>query len=388
MKKITQTSGFQKFVENFWKKYTLSYAYALGIGFYDENGKLIAVRWLNINIVGPGNTGFLAAMLNVQMNRAPKKVTLIDLGKNAKELIEDYFGPYESEAGHTNIDILKLGLEETISRDEFPALKPQSTKKLVAIVYPTKESLTTEAPISAADVLCRLTMISLLQFKPNELNLDGAFGLLNKLYYTADGAMTEVQWKKEFMKGKCVQPISIDKFPPMYWGAPTPDGVRIVNPATVRLGAYLSPGTTVMPAGFVNFNAGTLGACMVEGRISAGVSVGKDSDLGGGSSTMGTLSGGGDIKISIGENCLIGANAGTGISLGDRCTVEAGLYITAKTKVRVISSRFNGLTEDFILKASTLSGKDDMLFRRNSVTGQVELLWNDKPNKLNKDLHV
>ena len=158
--------------------------------------------------------------------------------------------------------------------------------------------------------------------------------------------------------------------------------MRIADSARVRLGAYLSEGTTVMHEGFVNFNAGTLGPAMVEGRISSGVIVGANSDLGGGSSTMGTLSGGNDIKISIGENCLLGANSGLGIPLGNNCIVEAGLYLTAGTKLRF-------LKDDEIqeIKAADLSGMSDILFRRNSITGVVEAISNSKDTSLNPELH-
>ncbi|HTO01819.1 MAG TPA: DapH/DapD/GlmU-related protein, partial [Microthrixaceae bacterium] len=172
----------------------------------------------------------------------------------------------------------------------------------------------------------------------------------------------------------------LDKFPRLT-DYVVPPGVRIADASRVRLGAHLAPGTTVMHEGFVNFNAGTLGACMVEGRISAGVVVGADTDVGGGSSIMGTLSGGGKEVISVGEGCLIGANAGLGISLGDSCIVEAGLYVTAGTRVTTPTGE--------VVKASSLSGQNDLLFRRNSVTGSVEVLprhgtWSEG---LNSALH-
>ena len=163
-----------------------------------------------------------------------------------------------------------------------------------------------------------------------------------------------------------------------------PKGVRIANSARVRLGAYLGEGTTVMHEGFVNFNAGTEGPGMIEGRISAGVKIGAGSDLGGGCSTMGTLSGGGDTIISVGEKCLIGANAGIGIPLGDRCTIEAGLYVTSGTKVTLIKA--NGKNGD-IVKALALANVPDLLFRRNSQSGSVECLMNQNEIELNADLH-
>jgi len=176
---------------------------------------------------------------------------------------------------------------------------------------------------------------------------------------------------------------SIDKFPSLT-DYIIPEGVRIADTSRVRLGAYLAEGTTVMHEGFVNFNAGTLGPAMIEGRISAGVVVGKNSDLGGGCSTMGTLSGGNDVKISIGENCLLGANSGLGIPLGDNCIVEAGLYITGGSKVSKLNSN-NEL--ESTLKASELSGQDNLLFIRNSQTGVIEARVNLKSVALNQSLH-
>jgi 2,3,4,5-tetrahydropyridine-2-carboxylate N-succinyltransferase len=176
----------------------------------------------------------------------------------------------------------------------------------------------------------------------------------------------------------------LDKFPRMT-DYVIPTGVRIADASRIRLGAYLGEGTTVMHEGFVNFNAGAIGPNMVEGRISQGVIVGEHTDLGGSSSTMGTLSGGGNIKVSIGRYCLIGANAGTGISLGDRCTIEAGLYITAGTVVDVIDEDGNRVRT---AKARELSGLSDMLFIRNSRTSKVECRTNRAAIKLNEQLHA
>ena len=177
---------------------------------------------------------------------------------------------------------------------------------------------------------------------------------------------------------------SVDKFPKMT-NYVVPAGVRIAHTARVRLGAYLGEGTTVMHEGFINFNAGTEGPGMIEGRISAGVWVGEGSDLGGGCSTMGTLSGGGNIVISVGKECLIGANAGLGIPLGDRCTIEAGLFVTAGTKVSVLDDR--GETIETV-SARTLAGRSDLLFRRHSTTGAVQCLTNKSAIELNEMLHA
>ncbi|MCB1688726.1 MAG: 2,3,4,5-tetrahydropyridine-2,6-dicarboxylate N-succinyltransferase, partial [Halioglobus sp.] len=186
------------------------------------------------------------------------------------------------------------------------------------------------------------------------------------------------------LRGEVLEISCVDKFPKMT-NYVVPGGVRIAHTARVRLGAYLGEGTTIMHEGFVNFNAGTEGPGMIEGRISAGVMVGSGSDLGGGCSTIGTLSGGGNIVISVGEKCLIGANAGIGIPLGDRCTVEAGLFVTAGTKVTLLDA--DGMPAE-TAKARELAGKSDLLFRRNSSTGAVECLTNRTAVELNEELHA
>ena len=194
---------------------------------------------------------------------------------------------------------------------------------------------------------------------------------------------------EEAVAGRFLDVRSTDRFPRMTDYVPTPKGVRIANADRVRLGAHLADGTTVMHEGFVNYNAGTLGASMVEGRISAGVVVGDGSDIGGGASIMGTLSGGGKEVISIGERCLLGANSGLGISLGDDCVIEAGLYLTAGTRVRLARTRLDRPDKNpTIVKACELSGQSGLLFRRNSVTGIVEVLPNDKAVELNPMLHA
>ena len=226
---------------------------------------------------------------------------------------------------------------------------------------------TDAAPSDAVDVYLRLHLLSHRLAQPRTLNLDGAFGLLTNVAWTNLGPMLpdrvdRVRWE-ERNSGRILTVHGLDKFPRMT-DYVVPSGVRIADADRVRLGAYLSPGTTVMHEGFCNFNAGTLGASMVEGRISAGVVVGDGSDIGGGASIMGTLSGGGKEVISIGERCLLGANSGIGISLGDSCIVEAGLYVTAGTRIT--------LPDGEVVKGVALSGANNLLFRRNSVSGAVE----------------
>ena len=217
----------------------------------------------------------------------------------------------------------------------------------------------------------KLHLLSWCLYKPNELNLENIFEVLPNLMW--------IEGIAHRIKDGFRMIDSIDKFPRMTDHV-MPENVRIADTSRVRLGAYLGAGTTVMHEGFINFNAGTEGPNMIEGRISSGVFVGKDSDLGGGSSTMGTLSGGNEEKISIGQRCLLGANAGIGISLGDDCIVEAGLYITSGMKITLIE-------EEKIVKAIELSGKNNILYFRDSMTGKVCAKSNKKKFKLNKTLH-
>ena len=223
-------------------------------------------------------------------------------------------------------------------------------------------------PVDAADAYLRLHLLSHRLVRPHGVDLSGIFGLLAVVVWTNHGPCSAEDFERTRLRlrrrGR-VEVYGIDKFPRMT-DYVVPVGVRIADADRVRLGAHLAPGTVVMHEGFVNFNAGTLGRSMVEGRISAGVVVGDGSDIGGGASIMGTLSGGGAEVVSVGKGCLLGANAGIGISLGDGCVVEAGCYVTAGTKVSLPDNR--------VVKARDLSGRDGLLFRRNSVTGAVEAL--------------
>ena len=237
----------------------------------------------------------------------------------------------------------------------------------VAIV-PTSLVIDTQAaPTSATDVYLRLHLLSHRMVEPRTINLDGAFGLLTNVAWTSIGpvaidTLEDVRYNL-LRQGQHLVVHGVDKFPRMT-DYVVPSGVRIADASRVRLGAHLASGTTVMHEGFCNFNAGTLGASMVEGRISAGVVVGDGSDIGGGASIMGTLSGGGKEMVTVGKKCLLGANSGLGISLGDDCIIEAGLYITAGTQVK--------LPDGSVVKARELSGASGLLFRRNSQSGAVE----------------
>jgi len=241
-----------------------------------------------------------------------------------------------------------------------------------------------DSPQSTEDAWLRLHLLSERSATPNEINLDGIFALLTNVAWTSAGPVlpSKVDQLRSMVGADHHHLVvtSVDKFPRMT-DYVVPEGVRIADADRVRLGAHLAAGTTVMHEGFVNFNAGTLGESMVEGRVTPGVTVGKNSDIGAGSSIMGTLSGGGKTRNSIGERSLLGANAGIGISLGDECIVEAGLYVTAGTKVKTPDGR--------IVAARELSGHSGLLFRRNSQTGVVEVLITDASRwgGLNTTLH-
>ncbi len=234
-----------------------------------------------------------------------------------------------------------------------------------------------DPPKDVSDAYLRLHLLSARLVRPHGLNMDGIFGALTNVVWTSAGPCAVDGFEETRLRLRArghVTVFGIDKFPRMV-DYLVPSGVRIADADRVRLGAYLAPGTTVMHEGFVNFNAGTLGVSMVEGRISAGVTVGDGSDVGGGASIMGTLSGGGKEVVSLGERCLLGANAGLGIPLGDDCVVEAGLYVTAGTKVTVLGAAVDPTGDGTAtVKARDLAGRSNLLFRRNSTTGTVEVL--------------
>jgi 2,3,4,5-tetrahydropyridine-2-carboxylate N-succinyltransferase len=261
------------------------------------------------------------------------------------------------ELGSSSQEDLRADVESLTGADELRS----AVQEVVEV-----ESALDAAPASTADAYLRLHLLSHRIAAPNSINLDGIFGLLANVVWTNFGPCAAAGFEATRLKLRSRGPVvvyGVDKFPRMV-DYVMPVGVRIADADRVRLGAHLAEGTTVMHEGFINFNAGTLGHSMVEGRISAGVVVGHGSDIGGGASIMGTLSGGGKERISIGQRCLLGAQAGVGISLGDDCVVEAGLYVTAGTKV--------ALPDGSTVKASALSGQPGILFVRNSTTGVVE----------------
>ena len=297
--------------------------------------------------------------------------TATGLATYAADVLLDVWYPQPAlgeKAAHVN------GLERGIDTDALRGVR-------VEVVTTTSDLAA--APKDAADAYLRLHLLSHRLMAPRTINLDGLFGLLTNVAWTSLGPVavenvTQVAINAR-AKGIQLNVFGLDKFPRML-DYVVPSGVRIADADRVRLGAHLASGTTVMHEGFVNFNAGTLGASMVEGRISAGVVVGNGSDIGGGASIMGTLSGGGKEVITIGENCLVGANAGVGISLGDSCVVEAGCYITGGSKIT--------LPDNTVVKAKELSGANGLLFRRNSVSGALEAVTREGTwGGLNEALH-
>ncbi|MFT4008490.1 MAG: 2,3,4,5-tetrahydropyridine-2,6-dicarboxylate N-succinyltransferase [Nocardioidaceae bacterium] len=293
------------------------------------------------------------------------------------EILDTWF-PYPSLRAPDSSDVPAF-LEALVGADQLRGV----SRSVVRVVIDDLAA----PPTDTHDVWLRLHLLSHRLVRPHEVNLDGIFGLLANVVWTSAGPCSTTDFeatRARLLREGPLAVYGVDKFPRMT-DYVVPSGVRIADADRVRLGAHLAKGTTVMHEGFVNYNAGTLGASMVEGRISAGVVVGAGSDVGGGASIMGTLSGGGKAVISVGERCLLGANSGIGISLGDDCVIEAGLYVTAGTKVTVHDID----NKPKLVKAGTLSGMDNLLFRRNSETGAVEAVpWQAEGIELNPDLHL
>ncbi|WP_163577873.1 2,3,4,5-tetrahydropyridine-2,6-dicarboxylate N-succinyltransferase [Halomonas faecis] len=337
-------------------------SFALGIGTQNTQGD-----WLEIYYPAP------LFQPDDALIDAVKRVLDVPEGNAAVSFLPEHCAELAGAlkaAGHAG----QAELAETLATSQRP---------LVAMLL--AEDL---PPQSAPEVYLKLHLLSHRLVKPHELDLTGMFGLLRNIAWTNEGPIDIEELPARRLKarlaGRTLSVDCVDKFPKMT-DYVVPGGVRIGDTARVRLGAYLGEGTTVMHEGFVNFNAGAEGPGMIEGRISAGVVVGKGSDLGGGCSTMGTLSGGGNIVIKVGEGCLIGANAGIGIPLGDRCTVEAGLYITAGAKVTLLDDQ--GQEVDTVA-ARELANQSDLLLRRNSQNGRIECLTNKSAVALNEALHA
>ena len=306
----------------------------------------------------------------------------------AQSLVDDIARVVGYKGGKVDIHLDKTLTNRLAAAISDPAQRDLA-RRLGDSIRPTVLTLLdTDSPLqSTPEAYLKLHLLSHRMTLPNEQNLEGIYPLLPNVAWTDQGAvdLEELERRQTAarLQGRVLEVAAIDKFPKMT-NYVAPPGVRIAHSARVRLGAYVGEGVTVMHEGFINFNAGALGPNMVEGRISQGVTVSGGSDLGGGASTAGTLSGGGDIVITVGRDCLISANAGTGIPLGDRCTIEAGLYITPGTVVQVLDETRAPVRQ---VKARKLAGQSDMLFLRNSRTGVVECRTNRKAIALNASLH-
>jgi 2,3,4,5-tetrahydropyridine-2,6-dicarboxylate N-succinyltransferase len=289
-----------------------------------------------------------------------------------------------------SLGTLPAGRDRWIAPAELEALAGEDVRRNVRLEVITVEIEIAAQPTSTSDAYLRLHLLSHLVVRPNAINLDGIFAHLPIVAWTNAGPVHPQDFTRlrPALQRAGIQASGIDKFPRLL-DYVSPDRVRIADASRVRLGAHLAPGTTVMHEGFVNYNAGTLGSSMVEGRISQGVVIGDGSDIGGGASIMGTLSGGGTQRVSIGERALLGANSGIGISIGDDTVVEAGLYVTAGTKVVVVGAAPTADGGPRTVKAVELSGVPNLLFRRNSLTGAVEVLQRSGAGiQLNSALHA
>lgn len=333
-----------------------AFAFGLGVGTHNSKGE-----WLEVFFPAP-------------VLAPSQELTAATAGFSSDEALSKT----QIQALHTAL----VNAGETVQA-ENAALMLESKSPVVAVLLDEDTG-----PASVPEAYLKLHLLSHRLVKPHGTNLDGMFGVLPNVAWTNEGAVAvdelPARQLSSRLQGKTLEVSCVDKFPKMT-NYVVPGGVRIAHTARVRLGAHLGEGTTIMHEGFVNFNAGTDGPGMIEGRISAGVLVGSGSDLGGSSSTLGTLSGGGNIVISIGKECLLGANAGTGIPLGDRCTIEAGLFVTAGTKVMMLDAQGHSVET---VKARELAGKSDLLFRRNSANGAVECLTNRSAVELNTELHA
>jgi len=338
-----------------------NYSLGLGVGTQNTNGQWLEV-FFPTPLISPSS----------DLWNAVAKVTGYTAGNQSIAISSE-----QASALAQTLEALDATLASSV------ASLAQSKRPLVAVLLATDEG-----PSSVPEAYLKLHLLSHRLAKPHATNLTGVFGALPNVAWTNEGAIDLDELPQRQLRarveGRVLSVNCVDKFPKMT-DYVVPKGVRIAHTARVRLGAYLGEGTTIMHEGFVNFNAGTEGKSMIEGRISAGVMVGEGSDLGGGCSTMGTLSGGGNIVISVGKESLLGANAGIGIPLGDRCIVESGLYVTAGTKVSLLDESNQEVDK---VKARDLAGKSDLLFRRNSLTGAVECKTNKTAIALNEELHA
>ncbi|HET7770477.1 MAG TPA: tetrahydrodipicolinate N-succinyltransferase N-terminal domain-containing protein [Chloroflexota bacterium] len=350
-------------------------AYGVGLAHFGPNDKPLDTWYPIPNCEENYRTAdALAAAVGHTGGTATYRLT----GRQIQQAL-DILAPITNDGKrHANVEALKalLPLTTEPSNGDVPAI----TRRVVVCFIGSLD----DGPADLHDVYLRLHLLSARKRQPRSINLDGMIPMLPIVVWTSEGPFDTETWARESLRlrvaGRYPTVYAIDKFPRMVDYVIPPGTVRIADADRVRLGAHLGDGTTVMHEGFCNFNAGTLGAAMVEGRISQGVIVGNGTDIGGGASIMGTLSGGGTEIITIGENSLIGANAGTGISLGDNCIIQSGVYVPSTAKVKL-------MPEGKVVKATELSGRSNLRYWRDSITGALEAWPNKNTIALNPDLH-
>lgn len=387
-KPIETKEAFKEFSEKFQKENKMPFAYAIGVCYKDSNGNTISNKWHTMNI--QENMGTVAAILHhfeLDMEKTPLCYLEIENPESdIPTIVNGYMSPFSSEPAikHPNLTALKYH------------------GRICFIAYADESILKEQEIQSIPDAHFRLVAISRLKYKPNTLCLDKLFSILPTLVYLDNdqhvdsftlgsasqtkSVMTVEEWNQSWpYLHKLSGTVVIDKIPLLSWGAPIPEGVRIPNQHSARLGAYLSPGTTIMHYGYVNHNAGTLGAAMIEGRVSAGTVIGENTDMGACAGFLGTLSGGNTVRVYAGKNCLIGALAECGIPLGDNCVIAAGVVFTANTPFHEVDK--NGHREAIPKKASEFSNQPNLTFRRNSSDGCLEVIHKGNKAELNKDLH-
>ncbi|MCX6757293.1 MAG: DapH/DapD/GlmU-related protein [Candidatus Nomurabacteria bacterium] len=379
---INNKEEFGIFSKEYQEKHEMPFAFGIGVNYKDSKKNTLATRWLSVNVAineKDRNFGTASALLeffNIEMGEKTPFCYKEFSTKISMDILSSYFHMFveDDTKRHENVEALQ----------SFSKSSSENINSFSVIFYHKEEFLTTQPIQNIADAHFRLALISRLKYKPNVLNLEKVFSTLPTLVWTSNGVFTPEEYNKtKWMSGEFNSlQILVDKFPPLFFGAPIPEGVRIMNPLSARLGAYLSPGTTIMPYGFVNFNAGTLGKAMVEGTITAGVTIGDGTDVGKGAGFLGTLSGGNTLVLSAGKDCLIGALAECGIPLGNNCVVSTGVCFTANTPFMEVSA-----TKDTLRKAIDFSGIDNITFRRNA-SGQLEVIHKGNKAELNPALHA
>jgi 2,3,4,5-tetrahydropyridine-2-carboxylate N-succinyltransferase len=384
---ITSVDEFQALVADVEGRagYRRPAAFGVGLATVLDDGTVVDTRFGAVSFGENFGSAAMFADVLGSLETGHRALSAEDLAA-----LLERFTPYRGQPGHGNVEAIEALAGDVPEVHPFPGHGYQPV--LAVVMDPT------DAPVGAVDVYLRLHLLSMRKTPPHSLNLDGQFGKVNTNVWTTEGVISQDRFgaiqARRSMEGRPLTVLLQDKFPRML-DYVAPSGIRVLNPNNVRLGAHLAEGTVVMTAGAVNFNAGTLGEAMVEGRISAGVTVGARSDVGGGASILGTLSGGNAVVVSMGEDCLLEAMSGLGIPVGDRVRVEVGFYVKSTTPILVVDSpewTEDSVARPFIggtVKARELAGISDAVFRRNAITGTPEVVprGNRSWGKLNPDLH-